>query len=96
MNLIMVMCAGEHLADVQRIIDSHEVSGYTEIPNVPGSGATGRRMGTRAYPGTSSIVLTAVPNEVVGTLIEDLRAFAARLRPGEGVRAFVLPVDQMI
>jgi len=96
MRLVVVMCAGEHLEEVRRIVDEHEVQGYTEIPDIPGSGATGRRMGTRAWPGTSSIIFTAVPDEMASRLIDDLEAYRARCSPGEGIRAMVLPIDRMI
>jgi len=96
MKMVMVMCAGEHLEDLRRLVDGHHVHGYTEIPSVLGSGTTGRKLGTRAWPGTSSIIFTAVDDDKAAELIADLEALGKRCGPGEGLRVVVLPVERMI
>jgi hypothetical protein len=92
----MVFCSGSNLEPVRRLIDEHEVHGYTEIPDVPGSGATGRHMRTRAWPGASAIVLTAVESAKASELVTALADFARGCAPEEGLRVLVLPVEQMI
>ncbi|TFH59928.1 MAG: P-II family nitrogen regulator, partial [Gemmatimonadales bacterium] len=42
MKLLMIMVDSNHQKDVERILDAHDVPGYTELPNVLGKGVSGR------------------------------------------------------
>lgn len=96
-QMLMILCADERVEELVRLLDSHpEVSGFTEIQGLQGSGATGRHLGTRAFPGTVSLLFTVGPQEAIAALAEDLRAFAARCRPGQGLRAFSLAARQVV
>ncbi len=96
MKLLMIFCAGTKLEAVRRLVDAHEVHGYTEIPEVLGSGATGRHLGTRAWPGTSSLVITAVAAPKAEELLSALEALARTCAGEEGLRVLSLPVERMI
>ena len=96
MKLLLILCSAERLADVQRIVDEHEVHGYTEIPEVRGVGTTGRHLGTRAFPGSVSLIFTAAEESKIEQLVAALRECSDACPPGEGVRAFVLDVEEMI
>jgi hypothetical protein len=95
--MLMILCAAERVEDLVRLLDSHpEVSGFTELQGLQGSGATGRHLGTRAFPGTVSLLFTVGSPEAMDALADDLRAFAARCRPGQGLRAFSLGATQVV
>jgi hypothetical protein len=96
MTMIMIFCAGSRVDAVRRLIDAHEVHGYTEIPDLIGSGATGLHMGTRAHPGTSALILAAVERKKADELATSLGELARTCAPEEGLRVFVLPVERMI
>ncbi len=96
MKMLLILCAGAGLDEVRRVIDAHEVHGYTEIPEVHGAGTSGRHMGTRAWPGTSSLIMAALEDRKVDALAAALRDLAGRCAPEEGLRVFVLPVEKMI
>ena len=96
MKMLVIFCAGTKLEEVRRLIDAHEVHGYTEIPEVLGSGATGRHLGTRAWPGTSSVVITAVAAPKAGELLAALESLARSCSAEEGMRVLALPVEKMI
>ncbi len=96
MKMLVIFCAGAALESVRRLIDAHEVHGYTEIPEVLGSGITGKHMGTRAWPGTSAVVLTAVAASKADELVTALESLAKSCSPEEGLRVLVLPVERMI
>lgn len=96
MKLLLVCCTGGRLEELRRLIDAHEVRGYTEIPEAFGSGATGRHLGTRAWPGRSSVIFTAVDDDKAGELIEAIGAFTATCSPEEGIRVLVLPVERCL
>jgi hypothetical protein len=78
--------------------DAHEAPhrwiGYTEIPGVHGSGRTGPRLGSRAFPETSSILFAVVESEAVEGLVEGVRAAAG---PRDGSVLMILwGVDRML
>ena len=96
-QMLMILCADERVEELVRLLDSHpEVSGFTELQGLQGSGATGRHLGTRAFPGTVSLLFTVGPEAAISALSEDLRTFAARCRPGQGLRAFSLAARQVV
>jgi len=96
MKMLVIFCAGARLEEVRSLIDAHEVHGYTEIPEVLGSGATGKHRGTRAWPGTSAVVLTAVAASKADELMKALESLARTCSADEGLRVLALPVERMI
>jgi hypothetical protein len=96
MKMIMVVCPENRREEIRALIGAHGVHAYTELRDVYGAGATEPRMGTRAWPGTSALVFTVTPEEKKEELFAALRECSARLPPAEGLRAFVLPVEEML
>ena len=96
MKMLMVVGNEELLPDMQRIIDEHEVHGYTEFTGLSGSGTTGRRMGTRTWPGRVALVITAVGDDKLEALVGAFKSLCDACYPSQGIRVFVLPVEQMI
>ena len=90
MKLLLIMSTDSHAPELREIIDEHEVQGYTEIPEVRGSGKTGKRLGTRAFPGAGSIFFTAVDEDKAQELVDAVRDFCDRCQIGEGLRLFSL------
>jgi nitrogen regulatory protein PII len=95
-KMVLIVCPESRIEDVRQILDEHHLEGYTELDNVRGAGATGKRLGTRAYPGSSSMVMVVIESSRVDELLEALDAFCGRCAEGEGIRAFVLPVEHSI
>ena len=96
MKMLLAVGNEELLPEMRRIVDEHEVHGYTEFTGLAGSGTTGRRMGTRVWPGRVALVLTAVGDDKLEALVDAFRAFCDACYPTQGIRVFVLPVDQVI
>ncbi len=96
MKLLMIIGPHERHADLRAWLAREGVHAWTELPQALGEGTTGLHLDTRVFPGASALFFTAVPDERAAELTERLRAFAAGLRPGEGLRAFVLPADQIV
>jgi hypothetical protein len=65
MQMLMIIVESQHKAKVEATLSEHRVVGYTEIPTVYGAGTTGMRLGSRAFPETSSIIFTVVKKEKV-------------------------------
>lgn len=95
MRLVLVIYSG---STPDRVTDALELAGvgYTRLDGAHGSGASGRREGTRAWPGGSTVWFTAVPREAADSLTAAIAATAATLPEGERLRAAVMPVEQFI
>ena len=58
-TMLMILCAEERVDALLEVLDAHPtVTGFTELRDLQGSGSTGRHLGTRAFPGSVSMVLT--------------------------------------
>lgn len=89
----MPIYSGASPQRVSSLLDEHCAGGYTEFRNVHGSGATGRREGSRAWPGDSTLFVSVVPEETATRLVAALREVADRLPPGERLHVAVLPTE---
>ena len=96
MNLLMIMVDSNHQEDVEKILDAHDVSGYTELPNVLGKGKSGRKLGSRAFPGSNTLYFTAVGGNTCETLCADLKALDEKSGPEEGLTAFILDTTLVV
>jgi hypothetical protein len=96
MKLLMVLVDSNHKEDVERILDAHEVPGYTEVPNVLGRGVSGRKFGSRAFPGSNALYFTAVDGNICQTLCAELRALDEKSGPDEGLTAFILDAESVV
>jgi hypothetical protein len=93
MKLLLILYSGPSPKRVTSLFDSHGVSGWTEIDHAHGAGTTGRREGTRAWPGESSIFFTAIGDEPCHDFKAALREQQAGLGEGERLHVLSIPVD---
>ena len=63
MKMLMLVYGGPNPRRITSLLDRHHAGGYSEFRNVHGAGTTGRREGTRAWPGESSLFLSVVPKD---------------------------------
>lgn len=91
MQMLMVVYSGASPQRISRLLDEHHAGGYTEFRNAHGGGATGRREGSRAWPGESTLFVSVVPEQKSSELVETLRAETDRLPAGERLHVAVLP-----
>lgn len=73
MKLLMLIVPTESRDKIESALQEESVFGYTEVPSVLGNGQTGLRLGSRAFPETSSLILIVLQDEKVDTLIEALK-----------------------
>jgi hypothetical protein len=93
MKLLLIIYSGSNPRLVPELLDRHEAGGYTELSPAHGAGSTGRRLGTRAWPGDASIVFSILPEEQVERLVTVLRHEAAQLAGEERLHVAVVPVE---
>jgi hypothetical protein len=100
MKLVLIVFNFIYDDSVRAIIERLKVPGFTEVPRVFGTGESGKRFGTHAFPGHDTMVLTILPADLVEPLLEQIAEFKAgltdRAKRHGGIKAFVLPVEQAI
>jgi len=96
MKMVLIICPESRIDQVRLLLDEHHLEGYTELSDVRGSGTTGKRLGTRAYPGSSCMVFVVAEGSKAEELIEALEGFCGRCSGAEGMRVVVLPVEKVI
>ena len=75
MKLLMIIVESHCREELEILLQRKGITGYTEIPNTHGVGASGVRMGSRAHPETSSIFFTVVEDGQVKGLKETICSF---------------------
>lgn len=73
MKMLMLIVPSESRDRIESALTSEEVAGYTEIAGAYGRGMSGLRLGSRAFPGTSSLILTMLEENRVEPLLQALR-----------------------
>lgn len=96
MKMLMIIVPESRRDEIRGIVNEHGVHSYSEFKHVTGEGATGKRLGSRIGLEESAIVFTVVPGDKTQELLAVLREFRKMLFPDEGLRAFVLPVEEAI
>lgn len=96
MKMVMVICPEGRREEIRSLIARHEVHAFSELGPVVGEGATGKHLGTDVWPGRSVLVFTVISDEKKRELLDALKACRDSLYPGEGLKAFTLPVEELL
>ena len=92
MKMLMLVYSGPAPQRISSLLDQHQ-GGYTEFRNAHGTGRTGRREGSRAWPGESTLWVSVLPEDQSAALVGALRAASSGLPPGERLHVAVLPTE---
>ena len=93
MKMLMVVYSGGSPQRISSLLDAHHAGGYTEFRNAHGVGGTGKRDGSRAWPGDSTLWVSVVPEPASEELVGTLRLETSRLPTGERLHVAVLPTE---
>lgn len=96
MKMLMIVCPEKNVEDIRKLIASYDVHSYSELHDVTGEGEKGKRFGTRVWPGKSIIIFTVVPEQKKDELVQALKKCEQNLMPEESMRAFVMPVEDVL
>lgn len=94
MKMLLIIGPRERHAELIRLIETAGVHAYTELTQVSGEGLTGKKLGTAEWPERSTLLFSIVPDERKAALLTELKKFRTKLYPEEGLRVFVLPVEE--
>lgn len=93
MKLLLIVYTGSNSRLVPDLLDAHHAGGYTRLEHAHGAGTSGKREGTRAWPGSADVHFSVVPEERVTELTDALRDEADRLPEGERLHVAVMPTE---
>lgn len=93
MKMLLIIYSGSRSRLVPDLLDAHGAGGYTHLMQAHGAGETGRREGSRAWPGTAAVYFSIVPAERVEDLAGVLRGESEALNEGERLHVAVLPTE---
>lgn len=93
MKMFLMMYGGPDDTRVPALLERHGITHYTSFAGGHGAGSTGRRAGTRAWPGETTMIVSMVPAERADSLTEELKTEASQLPAGERLHVAVVPTD---
>lgn len=96
MKLVMIFVDSHHAADVEALLEEAGLPGYSEFPTVLGKGQSGRKLGTRAFPGSSTLYLAAVQAERAEALVSELGQLRNARGPEEGLKVYAIDATEML
>lgn len=94
MKLLLAVVEGSHKEEIETLLQRAGASGYTEIPNALGVGMTGPRLGSRAFPKTSAVIFSAMEDDALVRLREEIRTYCESC--GERVKLFALSAEEVL
>lgn len=95
MKLIMIVVDADRGEAVEHVLRRAHVAGYTELPTVLGKGETGLKQGTRAFPGSSTMYLVAVPAPQAEAIVDEL-AQVQESHPSDGLAVYGFDATKML
>ena len=93
LQMLMMIVESQHRERIEMALTDHRVLGYTEIPTVYGTGRTGLRLGSRAFPEHSSIIFTVIEETKLQELLDFIDDSCSECRAG--MHIIVWKVDRM-
>ncbi len=96
MKLLLIFVDSDHRDDVEQILEAADVPGYSEFPTVLGKGKTGRKMGTRAFPGSSTLYFVALPDGECHGICDELNELRNTAGPEQGLKAYILDTTEVL
>ncbi len=94
MKLLMILVDDEKKEELEALLERAGVAGYTEIPRAVGSGETGMRLGSRAFPKTTAVLFTMLEADAMETLVREIDAHCKDC--GERVRMVSWGVESVL
>ena len=96
MKMVLMIVDAGHAENIKHLLQDCDVPGYSELPNVLGMGTTGKKLGSRAFPGSSTLFMVALEEHCVELLSEKLRQLRETNGSSEGLKAFSFDAEELL
>ncbi len=81
---------------ILQILKNLNIQGYTKIANVKGAGTSGFKFGNSVGPGENNMIITVIEEKQVARLKSQITVFKKNLMEKQGLKLFILPVEESI
>lgn len=95
-RMMIMFVDASHADDVANILEACQVIGYSEVEGVLGKGSTGRKLGSRAFPGSSTCFMAAMSEECAADLTARLQTLRDAKGADEGLKLFSVGAEELI
>lgn len=100
MKMLTIICRELLQDEVLVLLGSQQITGYTVLNEVGGSGETGQVSGTHGWQDRNKVFLIALDDDQIPSLVEAVKALRARLIQEQGphkvpFRAFLQPCERI-
>jgi hypothetical protein len=83
--------------ELSETLSSLGIEGYTQWERVLGRGKTGGpHLGTHVWPKTNALLAVVLENDKASLLLEKVRQIKTTPVGKEGIKAFLLPCEEMV
>ena len=96
MKLVVMIADTAYSTEVEQLLEECGVPGFTEIPSVLGKGTTGKKFGSRAFPGSSSMYLAVLGEECMAPLQDRLKILRDAHGPEGGLKAYTMNTEELL
>ncbi|MFW5791374.1 MAG: PG0541 family transporter-associated protein [Desulfohalobiaceae bacterium] len=96
MKLVHIISHFEFQDRIEGILDRHDISCFVRVPMVQSRDRDGKHMGSKVFPGNSSLVMAQVQEDKVDDLLASLDAFRQEKEAHLHLQAVVLSVEQQL
>ena len=96
MKMVVVVYNSVIEQDLMNLLEKLGITSYTKWIGVQGKGNMSEpHLGTEIWPGTNSVLALALQDEQKKSIVEEIRSLRSKLGK-EGLKAFVLPLEEMV
>lgn len=94
MRMLVIVYGGPRGDLVPAVLNQNQIRGWTELGKAHGTGQTGRRAGSPAWPGESLVFFSIMDDAQVERVSTALRERRADATPGERIHVASMPVER--
>jgi len=80
MKMLMAIIDDRRKEELELLLQREGVTGWSEIPHVRGTGGTGPRLGSAAFPGASAMIQVLVEDERLPLLVGVIKSYCDQCR----------------
>ncbi len=95
MKMCMLVYAEQADETVVAALKKAGVSGYTKMVEARGEGKQSPKLGTHIWPGKNNVLFFTLPDGERDRVREEIRTLE-RENPLEGIRCFIMPMDEIL
>jgi hypothetical protein len=99
-KLVLLVFNVVHGEEIRNLLEDLKAPGFTEMPQVYGTGDSGKRFGSHTWPGHGTLIFSVLPDNQAERLAAAVERLKSGLSSGRakrgGPRLFLLGVERVV